>query len=378
MALTPEQQALDFNPELQDVTRQRKLADMLMAKGFDQPQGQMISGYYVAPSFTQQINPMANVLAGQAVGERADAKQAQMAQLLRTQGDAAAQDVMDAYKQSPQLALQKASQYQQYPQVKALLPQLSKVALPEATTLEREYAAAKGDPNNPFKGSFNDFKNQMNEFQKIEAANSQARLGLEGSRLGLENQKFGLEQQKFAYETQNGKPLTESQGKAASFGGGALEGNNIMSKMEKNGFDPSTFANQSQITLARNGAIGNMAASPNAQKYQNAMDLFGNNYLRYQSGANMPIKEIQENLALMTPRIGDSKAKLQQKENARLVAIKGMESSAGPAGTRQMHENVTQEKKSNVLKNGSSNSAKIDPILFQYMTPEQQALFGNK
>ena len=39
MALTPEQEALDFNPELQDVSRQRKLAELLMAQGMQQPQG---------------------------------------------------------------------------------------------------------------------------------------------------------------------------------------------------------------------------------------------------------------------------------------------------------------------------------------------------
>jgi hypothetical protein len=199
MALTAEQQALDFNPELQDVSRQRKLADLLMAQGMQQPQGQMISGHYVAPSFTQQLNPLANILAGQAVGERADTKQAQMAEMLRVKGDAAAKDVMDTYKQDPQAALAKATQYQQFPQVKALLPQLSKVALPEATTLEREFAAVKAQG---YQGNINDFKNQMSEYQKSQAANDKQRLGLEGARLNLE-------QQKAAQELQFGKPLPE-------------------------------------------------------------------------------------------------------------------------------------------------------------------------
>lgn len=83
MALTPEQEILGSTPELQDVSRQRKLAELLMAQGMQQPQGQMISGYYVAPSFAQQLNPIANILAGQAVGERADTKQNQMADALR-------------------------------------------------------------------------------------------------------------------------------------------------------------------------------------------------------------------------------------------------------------------------------------------------------
>jgi hypothetical protein len=96
MALTPEQQALDYNPELQDVSRQRKLADLLMAQGMQQPQGQMISGYYVAPSWSQQINPLANILAGQAIGERADTQQSKLAEALR--GKQA--EVMQAYAQA--------------------------------------------------------------------------------------------------------------------------------------------------------------------------------------------------------------------------------------------------------------------------------------
>jgi hypothetical protein len=83
MALTAEQEALNFNPELQDVGRQRKLADLLMSQGMQQPQGQMVSGHYVAPSFLQKINPIANILAGQAVGERADTKQVELAAVLR-------------------------------------------------------------------------------------------------------------------------------------------------------------------------------------------------------------------------------------------------------------------------------------------------------
>jgi hypothetical protein len=146
MALTPEQQALDFNPELQDVSRQRKLADLLMLQGMQQPQGQMISGHYVAPSWAQQINPIANILAGQAVGERADTKQAEMAAALRTQGDAAAKDVLETYKQSPQAALAKASQLQQYPQVKVLLHQLTKTAISEPPTSMQEFQGAQQNP----------------------------------------------------------------------------------------------------------------------------------------------------------------------------------------------------------------------------------------
>jgi hypothetical protein len=187
MALTPEQEALNFNPELQDVSRQRKLADLLMAQGMQQPQGQMISGHYVAPSWTQQLNPLANVLAGQAIGERADTKQTQMAEALRTQGDAAVQKVMETFKQNPQLGVQEAAKLQQYPQVKALLPSLSESLKP--TTLEREYQAAINDTRNPYKGSINDFKNQMSEADKERIAIAKREADLSAARFNLEKSK---------------------------------------------------------------------------------------------------------------------------------------------------------------------------------------------
>jgi hypothetical protein len=125
MALTAEQQAMDFNPELQDVSRQRKLADLLMSQGMQQPQGQMISGHYVAPSWTQQINPIANILAGQAVGERADTKQMQMAQALRTRkGEALAtfQELMS----KPETRSQAMSYAAQQPDLQGLATELMK------------------------------------------------------------------------------------------------------------------------------------------------------------------------------------------------------------------------------------------------------------
>jgi len=337
MALTAEQQAMDFNPELQDVSRQRKLADLLMSQGMQQPQGQMISGHYVAPSFLQQLNPLANMLAGQAVGERADTKQAQMAELLRVKGDAAAKDVMDTYKQDPQAALAKASQYQQFPQVKALLPQLSKVALPEATTLEREFIAAK---NQGYQGNINDFKNQMSKYQESQAADSKQRLGLEGA-------KFGLEQQKFAQEMGGGK-LTESQGNATAFGMRAKESNALLNQLEQSGtkntgvvrsavastFGMTPFIGE-KLEQGVSGAMNVLPGylgGPNAA--QQATDQARRNFvtavLRKESGAAISPSEFANEAQKYFPQPGDTDSVIRQKQHARETAIKALEIQAGP------------------------------------------------
>jgi len=83
--MTPEQMALEYSPELQGLSREKKLAELLLGQGLQQPQGQMISGRYIAPSTAQMLNPIANILAGQAIGERADKKQTDLALALRAQ-----------------------------------------------------------------------------------------------------------------------------------------------------------------------------------------------------------------------------------------------------------------------------------------------------
>ena len=47
-------------PEFLALERQKKMADLLLQKGQQQPQGEMVSGHYVAPSWAQQLNPLVN------------------------------------------------------------------------------------------------------------------------------------------------------------------------------------------------------------------------------------------------------------------------------------------------------------------------------
>ena len=96
MALTAEQQALDYNPELQDISRQRKIADLLMAKGLEQPQGQMISGRYVAPSWSQHLQSLGNAAIGTGLSSSLDEKQKALAEALRGEKTAENKSISDA------------------------------------------------------------------------------------------------------------------------------------------------------------------------------------------------------------------------------------------------------------------------------------------
>jgi hypothetical protein len=78
--LTPEQML-----QQQQILRQQKMAEMLMQKGMEQPQGQMISGHYVAPSITQNLAGLANVYFGQRGIEKGEQAQLDLAKAIREQ-----------------------------------------------------------------------------------------------------------------------------------------------------------------------------------------------------------------------------------------------------------------------------------------------------
>jgi hypothetical protein len=85
MALTPEQEILGVTPEVADLSRQKKIAELLMSQSLDQPQGQMISGQYVAPSWAQQLNPLFKAIVGTESAKSSDKKELELAQALRGQ-----------------------------------------------------------------------------------------------------------------------------------------------------------------------------------------------------------------------------------------------------------------------------------------------------
>jgi len=69
--------------EQQQLNRQQQMAQLLMQQGQQQPQGQMVSGRYVAPSFFQYAAPLAQMYAGTRLAEQGDKKALDLATKLR-------------------------------------------------------------------------------------------------------------------------------------------------------------------------------------------------------------------------------------------------------------------------------------------------------
>jgi hypothetical protein len=87
-------------PELfaqqQQLNRQQQMAQMLMAQGTQQPQGQMVSGQYVKPSIFAQLAPLAQMYAGTQMAERGDKKALDIAAALRKRQGEDVQSYMTA------------------------------------------------------------------------------------------------------------------------------------------------------------------------------------------------------------------------------------------------------------------------------------------
>jgi hypothetical protein len=88
-----------FEPEVQDITRQREMAKMLLQKGMaDNLQGQMVSGRYVGASPWQGIANIYAAYTGNQMSKEADRKQQELAQMLRTAGVEESKDILSTMR----------------------------------------------------------------------------------------------------------------------------------------------------------------------------------------------------------------------------------------------------------------------------------------
>ena len=100
-----DQAVLGASPEVVGLERQRKLADLLTSQAFQSPQGQMISGHYVMPATTQQLQPLLGALLGSTLNKSLDEKQTQLAAALRGKQAQDIQTYAELQKTDPSAAL---------------------------------------------------------------------------------------------------------------------------------------------------------------------------------------------------------------------------------------------------------------------------------
>ena len=178
-----DQAVLGASPELVGLERQRKLADLLTSQAFQSPQGQMISGQYVKPAVTQQLQPLLSALLATNMNQNLDEKQVQLAAALRGKKTEEINKIMSAVKSGDKELAAALAANSETGVGKEFLPSLVENILPKKTPTMIEYEA---DKTGGFKGSLSDWKNQLTPFQLRELDNKDREFN-------LQKQKFGLE-----------------------------------------------------------------------------------------------------------------------------------------------------------------------------------------
>lgn len=197
--------AEDLIDQQKGLSTRQKMAMMLMSQN-QQPQGQMVSGQYVAPNWAQQLTPVINQVAGAYIANKADDDAAKIAKQMRLGKMQAEQGVIDAMSPTPEkytelagpaykgqapMAYQEAKGPDLARALKATVNpygagkelRASILKQMEPTTLEKEWRAAK---EQGYSGSLLDFKNMMTDYQRASLKNEGARLHNESLRMADE------------------------------------------------------------------------------------------------------------------------------------------------------------------------------------------------
>ena len=395
-------------PELfeqqQQLNRQQQMAQLLMQQGQQMPQGQMVSGRYVAPSFTQNLANLANTYVGAKLAERGDKQALEIAKQLRQRYGDELKEFRNLMQGREELAPQQAGPTQTNqpipremvrgaPNVQgaydfaatAYNPALQAAGLRKLTegpikvgaedtlidpvTMKPIFTGA-GKPRAPLQidtGTAIELRDPANPTIVLSR--------IPKSQMPTAGQIVERDDGTFLVDTRTGqakpvtgqggeplmsggKPLTETQGNAVSFGARAVEANRIATDLEKQGKTdtgvirtvvggvlggaPIVGDKLEQSVRSTFNVLPTYLGGPNPQQQQNdqARRDFVSAVLRKESGAAISASEYANEEKKYFPQLGDSEQVIKQKQNSRLKAIEGLKSQAGPSGVRQINRIV--------------------------------------
>lgn len=377
-----------------ELKRKMKFADAL--RGQEAPQGQMVSGHYVAPSITQQLAGLANkYMAGKQekegiaqYGEYAKGKQAKMAEALSQYQ----KDLMPRTEQALQqpttvtgstgemapnmgmintparqvpltagdryAALLKYSSATNNPQLmqQAMVGGLESANKAEETAGDRAFREKQTANDQEFQRiqqkdrqgfeltqGEKQFANQMalqQSSQKFQAGqNALTRQASQSAAPSgyIKNADGSLKPIKGGPADPDMKPLNEGQANARLYGNRMTASHNIVNKLEADGktkYSPLAV----KAILTGPGAISEIAyaqADANTQSAAQAMRDFINATLRRESGAAISASEYDNALKQYFPQINEDKTIAAQKRANRETAIQGiMDAGYMPGQTR--------------------------------------------
>jgi hypothetical protein len=335
-----------------------RLAELLRSQGMNTPQGQMVSGWYVPPSWSQNLNSALQMGLGTYMGMQLDEeRKAKTAEILRQLSQGKEVEPIPAVQnfngmermgegqtpmpqQAPQNELERltrkapvsAEQSQMTP---AMAPRQEQrfVPLSEEEKIGKVMELAQYNPYAAQIWSAQDTarQNRLSEEERRAADREFKR----------ESQLLGFQQQENLARLHGAiaaagrtpaseKPLTEYQGQSVLYGTRAAQSNKILDNVAS---DPAAVE-----ASRRGGMIGNWFSPSNVQQTVQAQRDFINAVLRRESGATISPAEFENANKQYFPQPGDKPEVLAQKKANRDLVIKGFATQAGPAGKGHVME----------------------------------------
>lgn len=138
MANQLQQSLMGYSPEVSDIERQRKMAQMLVQQGLSPSQGQMIGNRYVGASPFEHLANLAKVWIGKSSEEQLDKKQQQLAEALRRETSQDLASFMEAQRNRPAQEQILGTQTNQLPQGQTMLDEMDQPTLVQAAMPERK------------------------------------------------------------------------------------------------------------------------------------------------------------------------------------------------------------------------------------------------
>jgi hypothetical protein len=309
-----------YSEQIMGLREQQALAQKLRDSGLEAPQGQTVSGRFVAPATTQYL-----------------------AQALKSY--LGGQDVANAQQGIKDLMAQRQKETADY-----------LAAMPKATTSDMEVRTPENVNQmgpSPFhkevtiQPSTQDYMAWATKAPGMDAATA-AQMGLKSAEMqaardariaearirgeeALKRDQQHMQMLAAMKGNQPEKPLTEFQGKSTMFGTRAAQSHNILNSLEE---DVSPW----KVAASRaGGMLTNWALPEEALKVEQAQRDFINAVLRQESGASIGSSEFDSAKRQYFPQPGDTPEVIAQKRANRELVIKGFARQAG-SGARDIAE----------------------------------------
>lgn len=322
-----------FTEQILGLREQQALAQKLRDQGLQAPEGQTVSGVYVAPAKTQYLaQALKSYLGGQDVEAAKQGIQDLMAQRQKenadflagipkateTQVEVRAPEMMNQMGPSP---LSRALRVN--PTTEDMLAWASK-----APGLDTGAIAQLGVKGAELQAN-REAQIAQAQLKAQERAQELAQRQQDREREQAQRQEDRLDSMKFAASLRppkEEKPLTEFQGKSTTFGTRTAQSHNILNQLEDKVNPLAVAASQ------KGGIFANWAVPDDAQRVAQAQRDFINAVLRQESGASISNSEFENAKQQYFPQPGDSDVTKEQKRLNREMVIRGFARQAGPGG----------------------------------------------